>query len=91
MSDVTGVAPRAQVRREYFAARLAMQGRLRFAYIDLAPTECAANVSTEMSVADLHAGQFGSEETLPGTAPALGCGVVPGQLTNSVLHRPVVL
>ena len=65
-ADVIGIASRAQVRREHFAARLAAQGHLRLACIDLAPNECGGNVSAEMGVTNLHASQLGSKEALPG-------------------------
>jgi hypothetical protein len=63
---VFGVAFRGGVRREEFAARLAAQGRLRLACIDLAPAECSARTSAEMGLPGLRFSEFSPMERLPG-------------------------
>jgi len=64
--NVIGITGRGEVRRPEFAARLATQGRLRLACIDLDPTECAVTVAMVMATAGLHATEFSPAQQLPG-------------------------
>jgi hypothetical protein len=63
---VFGAAFRGGVRHEEFAARLAAQGRLRLACIDLAPAECSARTSAEMGLPGLRFSEFSPMEPLAG-------------------------
>jgi hypothetical protein len=48
--NVFGVTVRGAARRSEFQARLAAQGRIKLACIDLTPSDCAAEASSEMGV-----------------------------------------
>jgi hypothetical protein len=63
--NVFGITYRGRVRRSEFIARLAAQGRIRLACIDLSPTECAARASSEMGTPELLSSEFAPSEPLP--------------------------
>jgi hypothetical protein len=64
--DVLGITFRGEVRRDSFAARLAAQGHLRLACIDLSVAECAAQASRTMALPGLRASELAPPEPLPG-------------------------
>jgi hypothetical protein len=64
--DVIGITFRGEVRRGSFAARLAAQGHIRLACIDLTVADCAMRASQEMNMPELRFSELAPAEPLPG-------------------------
>jgi hypothetical protein len=79
---VFGVTIRGGVRREEFAARLAAQGRLRLACIDLAPAECNASTAAEMGLPGLRFSEFLPMERLAGDHRLWFVEIMPAEVSR---------
>ncbi len=79
---VFGVTIRGRVRREEFTARLAAQGRLRLACIDLAPAECSASTSAEMGLPGLRFSEFSPMERLAGDHRLWFVEIMPAEVSR---------